>query len=203
MEHRPSRHNWIVPWLAPLVLGSLYTAELLREGAASEPIGLAAQLILGAPLVVAASVLFAVVDQEARTGDLTPRLHGWLRWTPRVLLLLFVAVLALLSLDVFEEGRTAGDIALGLLLHNLPALVLLAATAAAWRWPLVGALALTGFAVWWLAVFAVRGFTASVVLLMAVLPLTVAALFVASWLFPNPRVVSSRADGGQAFGSGG
>ncbi|HZQ99536.1 MAG TPA: hypothetical protein VFC93_12060 [Chloroflexota bacterium] len=202
MEHRPSRHTWIVPWVAPLALGSLYTAELLREGAASEPIGLAVQLVLGAPLVVSASVLCAVVDQEARTGELTPKLHRWLHWTPRVLLLLFVAVLALLSLDVFEEGRTAGEIALGLLLHNLPALALLAATAAAWRRPLVGALALTGFAVWWFALFAVGGFAPSVVLLMAVLPLTVAALFLTSWLFPQPRGLSSRADGGQAFGSG-
>lgn len=46
-------------------------------------------------------------------------------WTPRILLLLFVGSLVTLSLDVFVEGHLAGDIALGPLVHNLPALVLL------------------------------------------------------------------------------
>jgi hypothetical protein len=104
-------------------------------------------------------------------------LRGWLVWTPRLLLLLFLAFLALLSLDVVAEGRGAGEVALGLLVHSLPALALLAAALAAWRWPLVGALGLAAFAAWWLLTFAGRGFLPSVVLLMAVLPLTTAALF--------------------------
>ena len=137
--------------------------------------------MLAAPLVLAASVLFAVVEQEARARALTPRLRRWLLWTPRVLLLGFVAFLALLSLDVFVEGRGPGAIALGLLLHNLPALVLLGVALLAWRWPWVGALGLAAFAAWWLPVFAGRGFLPSVVLLMAVLPLTVSALFLLSW----------------------
>jgi hypothetical protein len=181
-----SGQRWVTPWLAPIVLGALHLAQLWREGAAAEPVGLLVQLVLAAPLVVAGSVLLAVGEQAARAGVLTPRLRRWLVWTPRVLVLLFVAFLALLSLDVFVEGRGAGEIALGLLMHNLPALALLAAALAAWRWPWVGALGLAVFAAWWLLTFPGRGFFPSVVLLMAVLPLTTAALFLAGWVLRNP-----------------
>ena len=50
-----------------------------------------------------------------------------------------------------------------------------------WRWPWVGALGLAAFAAWWLPVFAGRGFLPSVFLLMAVLRLTVSALFLLRW----------------------
>jgi hypothetical protein len=177
----PTTYRRLPPWLAPAVLAALYLAELWREGAASEPIGLLIQLGLAAPLVLAASVLLAVAEQAVRAHTLTPRSRRWLLWTPRALLLGFVAFLGLLSLDVFGEGRSAGEIALGLVLHNLPALGLLGVALAAWRWPWVGALGLAAFAAWWLPAFSGRGFAPSVFLLMAVLPLTVSALFLLSW----------------------
>ncbi|MDH7498635.1 MAG: hypothetical protein QHH05_09375 [Syntrophomonadaceae bacterium] len=62
-------------------------------------------------------------------------------WAPRVLSLLFVAFLALFSLDVIEPGMSAGQIALGLLMHNIPALLLLAVVVVAWKRELVGAVA--------------------------------------------------------------
>jgi hypothetical protein len=184
-------NRWLPPWLAPALLAALSLAELWREGAAHEPIGLLIQLILAAPLVLAAGVLLAVAEQEARAHALTPRLRHWLLWTPRTLLLGFVAFLALLSLDVFVEGRSAGEIALGLLLHNLPALVLLGVAVAAWRWPWVGALGLAAFASWWLPTFSGRGFVPSVFMLMAVLPLTVGVLFLLSWTLLGPGARST------------
>jgi hypothetical protein len=175
-------YGGLLPWLAPAVLSVLYLLELWREGAAAEPIGLLVQVVLAAPLVLAATVLVVVIEQEARAHALTPRLRRWLVWTPRVLLLAFVTFLGLLSLDVSVEGRGAGEVALALLIHSLPALVLLAGAVAAWRWPWVGALGLAAFAAWWLPLFAGRGFVPSVVLLMAVLPLTVSALFLLGWV---------------------
>lgn len=67
-------------------------------------------------------------------------------WTPRVLGIMFVLFLALFSLDVFEEGKSFGEIALGLLMHNIPALVLAGLLAAAWKREIIGAIAfiLTG-----------------------------------------------------------
>ena len=174
--------HWRMPWLAPVVLSGLYLIELWREGAAAEPMGLLIQMALAAPLVLAATVLLAVGEQEIRIHSVTARLRGWLRWTPRAILLLFIAFLAILSLDVFVEGYSAGEIAIGLLMHNLPALALLAITIAAWRRPWVGALGLIAFTVWWLVFFTGRGFPPSVFLLMAILPLTVGTLFLLSWV---------------------
>jgi hypothetical protein len=135
---------------------------------------------LAAPLIIAGSVLLSVAEQEVRTRTVTPQLRGWLLWTPRVVLLALVGFLALLSLDVFMEGRSAGEVALGLLMHNILALVLVAASVAAWRWPWVGALALLAFVAWWLSFFGGQFFL-SVALLLAVMPLTVAAPFLLSW----------------------
>ena len=181
MDRAAPAPRWVLPWLAPPVLAALYVAELVREGAAAEPGVLPVQLALAAPLVVAGSVLLAVAEQEVRVRALTPRLRRWVVWTPRVLLLLFVGFLALLSLDVFVPGRSAGALALALLLHNLPALVLLGVAVLAWRRPWVGALAFAAFAAWWLPAFAERAFPPSVALLMAGLPLSASALFLLSW----------------------
>jgi hypothetical protein len=79
-----STHRRVMPWLAPFALAALYLAELWREGAAQEPIGLAARVVLVAPLVVAAGVLLAIVEPAARADALTARLQPWLVWTPRV-----------------------------------------------------------------------------------------------------------------------
>jgi hypothetical protein len=169
----------------------------VREGAAATPSVLLVQRVPAAPLVVAGSVLLAVAEQVGRAGTLTPRLRYWLVWTPRILLLLSGAFLALLSLDVFVPGARVGEVAIGLLLHNVPALALLGLWLAAWRRPRVGALALAAFAAWWLPAFASRGFPPPIALLMAGLPLTVSALFLVGWVqfagaraFPDARAAS-------------
>ncbi len=61
-------------------------------------------------------------------------------WAPRVLSLLFVLFLAMMSLDVFEMEGGFGQIALALFMHNIPALILLAIVAVAWRYEIVGAI---------------------------------------------------------------
>lgn len=50
---------------------------------------------------------------------------GWMFWTPRVLSILFILFLAVFSLDVFESEVGFWQIVLGLLIHNLPSIVLL------------------------------------------------------------------------------
>lgn len=49
----------------------------------------------------------------------------------------------------------------------------------------MGAVGLVTFAAWWLLTVAGRGFFPSVFLLLAVLPLTVAALFLLNWVLPE------------------
>jgi hypothetical protein len=208
MRRQTARRAWLTPWLAPLVLSGLYLLELWREGVFSDPAMLLTQILFAAPLIVAGSVLLAALEQEARVHTVSTQLQSWVRWTPRALLLGFVAVLALFSLDEVQPGRSMQEIALRLLMHNLPALGLLAVTAIACRWPWVGAVGLFAFAAWWVLVFGGLGFVPSVFLLLAVLPLTVASLFLLSWWLRGPergdcsaprRRESSRPDGEDSY----
>jgi hypothetical protein len=59
-------------------------------------------------------------------------------WTPRILGIIFVLFLIMFSLDVFEPGLTAWQIAIGLLIHNIPALFLLIILIISWRHEIVG-----------------------------------------------------------------
>lgn len=72
-------------------------------------------------------------------------------WAPRALLILFALFLALFSLDVIEQGKSAGEIAAGLAAHNLPSMLLLVVLAAAWRWEWIGAIACTALGVFYIA----------------------------------------------------
>lgn len=59
-------------------------------------------------------------------------------WLPRVLSILFVLFLMLFSLDVFTAGASAGEITIGLLVHNIPALILLAVVVISFKYEIVG-----------------------------------------------------------------
>jgi len=58
--------------------------------------------------------------------------------TPRILGIIFVLFLMMFSLDVFESGLTAWQIAIGLLMHNIPALFLLFILIISWKREIVG-----------------------------------------------------------------
>lgn len=67
----------------------------------------------------------------------------YLYWAPRILGVFFVLFLMMFSLDVFEPGVAAWQIALGLFIHNIPAFVLLGLLIVAWKHVIVGAVAFT------------------------------------------------------------
>ncbi len=58
--------------------------------------------------------------------------------TPRILGILFVLFLMMFSLDIFEPGLTGWQIASGLFVHNIPALILLLSLIISWRYEIVG-----------------------------------------------------------------
>ena len=62
-------------------------------------------------------------------------------WTPRVLSILFICFLALFSLDVIQPGLSTGQIVIGLVMHNIPVLVLLILLIIAWKYEIVGGIA--------------------------------------------------------------
>jgi hypothetical protein len=65
----------------------------------------------------------------------------FLLWLPRILSILFIAFLAVFSLDVFEPGLKWSEIAVGLFMHNIPVFVLIAVLVVAWKHEIVGAVA--------------------------------------------------------------
>ena len=65
-------------------------------------------------------------------------------WAPRLLSILFICFLTLFSLDVFEPGLSAGEIALGLLMHNIPSIIMIVLLIIAWRIEIVGTVVFIG-----------------------------------------------------------
>ncbi len=67
-----------------------------------------------------------------------------LYWAPRLLGILFIGFLTVFSLDVFEPGMSGREIALGLLMHNIPSLIMIVLLIIAWRKEIVGAVTFIG-----------------------------------------------------------
>jgi len=62
----------------------------------------------------------------------------WIYWTPRILSIIFIAFLALMSLDIFDMHLGFWGTVLGLFMHNIPALILLAVLLISWKYEIVG-----------------------------------------------------------------
>jgi uncharacterized membrane protein len=60
-------------------------------------------------------------------------------WAPRVLSILFIISIALLSLDVISPELDFRQIFVGLLMHNIPTLVMIIVLIIAWKYEIVGA----------------------------------------------------------------
>jgi hypothetical protein len=69
------------------------------------------------------------------------KINRFVYWVPRILSILFVLFLMLFSLDVFSEDLSFWATALGLFMHNIPALILLSLIIVSWNHELVGAIA--------------------------------------------------------------
>ncbi|MFH1134386.1 MAG: hypothetical protein V1735_07925 [Nanoarchaeota archaeon] len=71
------------------------------------------------------------------------KISGFVYWTPRILSILFVLFLMLFSLDVFGNGYTFWQTVLGLIMHNIPAFILLAVLIISWKREIVGGIVFT------------------------------------------------------------
>ena len=68
-----------------------------------------------------------------------PTISKWLYWPPRILASIFVLFLFLMSLDVFSMNASISETLLALLMHNIPALILLVLLIISWKHEFVGA----------------------------------------------------------------
>ncbi len=62
-------------------------------------------------------------------------------WTPRIFSIIFILFLMLFSLDVFAENLSFWETALGLFIHNIPALTILIVLLISWKHEIVGGIA--------------------------------------------------------------
>ncbi len=69
------------------------------------------------------------------------KINKFIYWAPRILSILFVLFLMMFSLDIFDGNYGFWGTILGLFMHNIPALILLAVVIISWKRELVGAIA--------------------------------------------------------------
>ena len=66
------------------------------------------------------------------------RINPWLYWTPRVLTILFIIFIGLFSLDIFGNNYSFWETVVGLFMHNILTLILIAFLIIAWKWEWLG-----------------------------------------------------------------
>lgn len=106
-------------------------------------------------------------------------------WLPRIISIIFVLFLAMFSLDVFEPGRSVQEIAVGLFMHNIPALIMLAVVIVSWRREIVGAAAFATAGIFYIVILLKSGFEwymVSWVLAISGPALVVSSLYFFAWL---------------------
>jgi len=177
---------WI-PWIVLAVLGTVYAGELIREMSIYQFILVEAILnfSLAGILFFALALIILVGQQEYQAGAMRRGVKNTLYWTPRIVALLFIILLGMLSLDVFSEGYGFWGTILALLIHNIPAAILLVAIVLAWRWEWIGAVVLIAWAVLYCYMSFMRfpRFPASVYVGIAGLPFVLGVLFLLNWLY--------------------
>jgi hypothetical protein len=76
-------------------------------------------------------------------------LEKMLRWTPRVLGLLYAGFLSLFAMDVFGEGLPPLERIQALLTHLIPAGLILVVLAISWRWGWAAGILFLALGVWY------------------------------------------------------
>ncbi len=88
-----------------------------------------------------------------------PRKVGrFIYWTPRVASMAFILFLALFSLDIFDMKLGFWGTVVGLFMHNIPSLVLLAVLVVSWKYELVGGIAFIFAGLFYIAVLMMTQF---------------------------------------------
>jgi hypothetical protein len=107
-------------------------------------------------------------------------------WTPRVLAMSYIVFLSMFALDVFSEEHGFWQILFALLIHLIPAFVLIAGLILAWRWEWIGAALYAAAGMLYVAQVLPRPLAPVVkmnwILTIAGPTFLIAALFLANWL---------------------
>ena len=69
---------------------------------------------------------------------MTKKINRFIYWTPRILSIILVLFLTIFSGDVFEENLGFWQTILGLLIHNIPTILLAVVIWISWKYEIVG-----------------------------------------------------------------
>ncbi|MDD3032643.1 MAG: hypothetical protein PHX52_02150 [Candidatus Pacebacteria bacterium] len=103
-------------------------------------------------------------------------------WSPRILAIAFILFLSLFALDVFNEYE-GWFIVVPLLIHLLPALILLSLTIVAFRFDLIGMLGFISFSIFYILLV---GFSQIFMIILAP-AVIISLLFLLSWFYKKKR----------------
>jgi len=67
--------------------------------------------------------------------------NRFIYWTPRILSIVFIIFFALMSLDVMALELSLWESIVGLLMHNIPTIIMLIVLLIAWKYEIVGGIA--------------------------------------------------------------
>jgi hypothetical protein len=70
--------------------------------------------------------------------EMKQRVSAFVYWAPRVLSIMFIAFLALFSLDVITPESSLKEIIVGLIMHNIPVFIMIIVLVIAWKHEIVG-----------------------------------------------------------------
>lgn len=102
-------------------------------------------------------------------------------WSPRIAAILFVLLLSLFALDIFEMDLTVGETIVGLLIHLIPSILLTIAVVLAWRWEWIGALIFGGWSILYATM--ARGQHWSAYAIITGVPLLIGIVFLLDWIY--------------------
>lgn len=80
------------------------------------------------------------------------KINRFVYWTPRILSILFICFLSLFSLDIFDMKLGFWGTIVGLFMHLIPSIILIAFLLVAWRFEWVGAAAFILFGFWYVSI---------------------------------------------------
>lgn len=127
-------------------------------------------------------LLVAAWLQKRSTGAVSGRIARWVHYLPRIAGILIAVFISLFAMDVFEMEGSFWQLMGAFILHALPALVLLAFVAVAWKWPVVGFVGFTAGALYFLRYVVFFDNYSAGNFLLFTLPLAIVALlFYADW----------------------
>jgi hypothetical protein len=109
-----------------------------------------------------------------------------LRWTPRILGVVYAAFISLFALDVWGTAGGFWEKLAGFLIHLMPTYVVVIALVVAWKWPWIGSIAFMGLAVAFSFVFGWR--EVGVLLPMALPLIVIGLLFLADGWANRPQL---------------